>query len=114
MAVEVEVVGAVVAVCSVCGERSRPLDPDQVEEWSAVHEERHAREVRREYWAAHGHATQLHTHWVDNDDSEGHVSCSCGNLKKRPVKINWLLKVADDHLLDVETELQEASPPTAT
>lgn len=104
MSTQVTTEAAVVATCGRCGERSKPMSQEGVEGWARIHEKRHAKGDRRTHMADHGHTTDGHVDWFDNDDSSGYGHCSCG-WKSRNVKTCNIDDMIDEHLREVEAAM---------
>lgn len=98
---------AVIAECEHCKQRSQPMDPQKVEDWTARHEAAHAREALRERMAQCGHATDWIMEWMDPDDSSAHAFCSCG-WKSKSAKHCWMDDYIIAHLQEVESTVEEA------
>lgn len=97
-------VAAVVVVCDRCGKRSKPLDPERVNEWDARHRLVHDDEDRKARMEAAGHVVCCVVEWMDCDDSSGHAACSCG-WRSRSAKACWAQDYARQHHIDVEASL---------
>jgi hypothetical protein len=105
----VKIVQAVVAECERCGTRSRPIDPKEVTEWTKAHMVKHSQEDLIAYWAEHGHKIGEVVEWMDQDDSSGYGTCSCG-WRSRAAKTCWSHHAAVNHLREL-VKVEEQKPP---
>lgn len=96
-----------IATCNTCGERSRPMDPKDVETWASTHNKRHDREERRDRMKDQGHVMEYNITVAECDSEEGTVSCSCG-WQGGHMKSCWFAERFDDHLREVESVMEQS------
>jgi len=89
-------VNAIIIVCKRCEWRSAPIDPEHREKHEDAHRLKHEKGDLKEFMAANGHKATAHVHWIDQDDSSGHVSCECG-YTSRNMKECWLNDTITKH-----------------
>lgn len=105
----VKIIQAVIAECERCHERSRPLDPQQVEGWTKNHMAVHEMDDLVVEMEAKGHKIGENVDWFDQDDSSGNAYCSCG-WRGRSGKAVGLRGKGIQHLLEVK-KAEETPPP---
>lgn len=97
-------VAAVIVVCKRCEWRSGPVDPQGREEIENRHRLKHEEGDLKSFMESHGHKARGVVHWVDQDDSSGHVVCECG-FKSTSMKTCWL----DDTITKHHRQMLEQS-----